>query len=337
TTSLSQYTHVYTSARTYQINVTVRDACNNVGYGYTSVNLGSTGGTGSTTSIPFVLVNPPKVSGYNVTLSGTIYATAQGASINWGSSTINWGDGTNTSATSYTHTYSRQGNYPILISVVDTNGNRNSASTSVSVPQGSSSGSGSITCSGSPTISLNQPSITGPLSIRVSGNVGASVTGGLISWGDGTKSALTHYTHTYPSAGNYQINVTVYDRCANAAYAQTAVSFSGSSSSSSSTNASRTSPPLVSINPPAISGLSVSLSGNASPTAPGAVIDWQNSVIKWGDGITTAAGMYTHTYSVGGNYTATLIVRDTYGNVNSASVTIHVNSVNCGQNGSVCI
>lgn len=343
--SLAQYTHNYSRIGTYRINVTVRDVCNNAGYGYTSITLqGSNGsGTGASNSAPSISINPPTVNGYNVTVGGSLYPTASGASIDYGASTINWGDNSTSSVSNYRHTYSRQGVYSIRVTAVDTNNNQNSATTSVSVPQGSVSGSTSSggsnnQCSGSPTISLNQPTVTGPLSVKIGGNVGPSVTSGTVHWGDNSSSSLTQYTHTYTFPGSYTINVTVYNGCGNSRSSQTFVTVTGSSQTNSTNSNSRSSPPSLSINPPSISGLKVIVSGNANPTAPGASIDWANSIIRWGDNTTTAAGMYQHTYAVAGNYTITLVVKDTYGNVNSASVSVHVSSVNiqCGQPGVFC-
>jgi PKD repeat protein len=79
----------------------------------------------------------------------------------------------------------------------------------------------------------------------------------------------------------------------------------------------------VSLNAPAVSGLSVTINGGTSTAAPGASItsiSWD-----WGDSQTTTSWFpATHSYASPGTYTVTVTSTDSDGNTGSASENVTV-------------
>lgn len=299
TTPLTQYTHTYSATKSYTITVTVSDACGNTQTATT------TAAVTSSAKYPPIVSATASVSGYAVTVTGTVTASAPGASIDFAKSSVNWGDGTSTPLSQYTHTYpsTTKNTAPITIVVtaIDTQGNTNTQQLSVTVP------SQTTTCQPStPTISLNQPAING-LQVSISGTTSKSVTGGTIDWGDGTVTSLSQYTHTYSAYLPYTIIVTVKDSCGSTNVARTFISPSTGVAS----------PPTISVTA-SVSARTVTLTGTitASPLS-GATIDSSHTTIDWGDHSITNYPTFQHTYQNSGTYTILIVATDTHGNRNS--------------------
>ncbi|MDE1850776.1 MAG: hypothetical protein KGH54_03220, partial [Candidatus Micrarchaeota archaeon] len=129
TTILTDYTHTYLRSGSYPIQIVVYDSCDRKSSYRLNVNL-----TAPSTP-PKIGMDTPVISGYRVKISANI-TTASNANIDWSRTAINWGDGNTTlAAVSYTHTYSRPNNYTVVLTVVDTLGDKNTAFATFSVPE----------------------------------------------------------------------------------------------------------------------------------------------------------------------------------------------------------
>ncbi|MGI0141642.1 MAG: PKD domain-containing protein [Candidatus Micrarchaeales archaeon] len=128
TTLLSEYTHTYAGPGQYRVSITVYDQCN------TKANYQATVNIALNSSRPVVLLNPPNVTEYKVDISGNVISEARGSNIDWSRTTINWGDGTVTPFSIYTHNYTQPSIYTIAVTTVDTLGNKNVSFITVRVP-----------------------------------------------------------------------------------------------------------------------------------------------------------------------------------------------------------
>ena len=120
----NSWIHTYSKSGTYVIKVTATDINGLSGSTTQTVNLqqqGQSTQTNQNSFPPSVEMNSPVIHGLVVNLKGNIVAQTTGASINWNQSTIDWGDGTKTLTSQYTHTYSQAGTYTITITAYDSN------------------------------------------------------------------------------------------------------------------------------------------------------------------------------------------------------------------------
>ncbi|MGI0141643.1 MAG: PKD domain-containing protein [Candidatus Micrarchaeales archaeon] len=326
-TGFTTFSHTYTKYQAYTIQLNVYDTLNNYASQQIQLNLlpsSTPGGNSPSNLAPIINVNIVQ-NGLNVRMTGSAVPNpnVQGASVV--QLLIDWGDGQVTNGfTQYTHTYSSADDYPIQITAIDSFGNKATIQQSLSVSPGivtpgaggTSSGpsSGGAQCTGNPTFTLNQPTVQG-LSVTVSGNLGSTVTGGTINWGDGTNTPMAQYTHSYAAINTYPITVTVTDACGN----------SQSETAQATTSAVTSSPTITAT--ATVSGYSVDVSGTLTPSA-GAAIDYTKSTINWGDGQTTPVTQYTHTYPSTTQNSApiTIVVTaiDTHGNSITKSLSVTV-------------
>lgn len=273
----------------------------------------------STTTIPIIASVPPlitvssiKVNGLVVNLVGVAVAKTQGSSIDYNKSIIDWNDGNVTSFSDVQHTYSSYKNYTIKLTVYDTLKNKNSTIIYVRLtPQYPPSLVVFSHINGT-TVKLNGTALPNP-AVQSQGAIISQVK---IAWGDGAVTdGRTQYIHAYKSAGTYQVAVTAIDSLGNQNTIFRNVSVYPLTFGSSNTYPSSVCPvpPSVVLNNPKIQGLQVSLSGIRSNSVMG-------GTINWGDGNVTSIDQYSHFYSAGGIYTATVIVYDRCNNKNSYPV-----------------
>lgn len=339
-TSLSTYSHTYSQYKSYTITVSVYDNFNNVNTQSIPISLSpvsNTGGSSSPSVAPSISVDYASL-GLTAKIIGSVVVNPNapgGATI--AKTTIDWGDGTSTDGSQYTHTYDRADTYQVQVTAIDSYGDRNTVTLPVFVfptinhgnfggtSQGggtTNSGGGTTSSSGSctvaPAITLSSPQVSG-LSVSLVGQVSSSVSSGTITWGDGSTSPISQYTHTYSTSGTKTISVSVSDGCGNSASTQATASISSSSVASST-------PPTVTLNTPQVSGYQVSVSGSIVPNAAGASPNFAQSTINWGDGQTTTANAYTHLYAPSGQPYYTIVLKgvDSNGNSATASVTVKV-------------
>jgi PKD repeat protein len=304
--------HVYTLAGSYVITLTVTD----------TQNVSSTA-TGSVTAVkpptPKLTVTPP--SG-GVPLSVTADGSASTAGTNpIATYMFSFGDGTfpppPSATTSQPHTYTSTGSYTVSLTVTDTAGV--SATTSFTV-----------TVVNTPTAVLSAApnSAVAPVAVTADAS-GSSDPIGISSYtfdfGDGSAvigpQPGATATHTYTTAGNYTIKVTVTDTAQATSMANVSVSVLA--------------PPTATLSETPISGyapLSVIANGSASAAGTYPIATYK---FNFADG-TPIVGPQTssttsHTYNTPGIYAATLTVTDTQGNSSTASATVTVSSGVLGQ------
>lgn len=299
--------HTYTAAGSYAVKVTVAD-----GQGVTATATSTV--TAVVPPTPHVTVTPPSGA---VPLSVTI----DGSSSTAGSNPIatygfSFGDGTIPAPPSGTavtaHTYSIPGSYTVTLIVTDTAGVSSSTTASVIVVN-------------PPTTTLTVAPASGVAPVAVIADAsGSSDPVGISSYtfdfGDGTTpvgpQAASKATHTYITAGNYTVTVTVID---------TALATSQASAS-----VAVLAPPTAALTETPISGyapLSVIASGAASAAGTYPIATY---TFNFGDGsspVGPQTGTSTsHVYVTPGTYTATLTVTDSQGNIGSATASVTVSS-----------
>jgi PKD repeat protein len=216
-----------------------------------------------------------------------------------------WDFGDKTSGTGVrpNHTYNSVGTFKVLLTVTDSLGSTDTFTGTVTT----------LATHANPTASFtNTPS---NLTVAFDGTSStaadsATITDYVWNYGDGTPAGSgATPSHTYATAGTYQVTLTVTD-------------------SQSATGTVKL-PVVLAVHPnPTASftntatGLSVAFDGSASQAADGATIKayaWTFGDSTSGAGVTT-----THAYTAGGTYSATLTVTDSLGatNVSTVSVTV---------------
>ncbi|KFZ35963.1 peptidase M6 [Shewanella mangrovi] len=143
-------------------------------------------------------------------------------------------------------------------------------------------------------------------------NFTAAVSGGTTpyryTWdfGDGSSSTVAAPSHSYQTAGNFVVTLTVTDADA--------------SSQSASRNISVASYLTVNFST-SVNGLTVQFSNSTSSNLEGLSYLW-----SFGDGNSSSAASPSHTYSAAGSYTVTLTVTDSNGVSSSRSNSVTVSS-----------
>jgi len=213
------------------------------------------------------------------------------------------------------HSYPANGTYVAALTVTDNGGAKNTTSKDVTVEK---TAKPPVT-SKPPTAVLKIVSIV-ELSVSVSGDRSTSAPGTTIAsyawtFGDGASTTGIISSHTYASAGVYDITLTVTDSV-------------GAKDSASVEVVVSVSPPVTKPTPVieivSIENLTVVLSGFNSTPAQGTTI----ASYAWffGDGTTGTGANVTHTYERNGTYTVTLTVTDSDGGKNSTSVQVAVST-----------
>ncbi len=151
-----------------------------------------------------------------------------------------------------------------------------------------------------------------PLTVNFTGSAAGGTTPYSYSWnfGDGGSSTTQNPSHSYSTAGTYTATLTVRDNASATASSTVNISLVASTPLSANVVAAPTSGQAP---------LAVNFSGSAS----GGITPYS---YRWvfGDGGTSTSQNPSHTYSIAGNYTATLTVTDSASSTNSKSVSITV-------------
>lgn len=228
------------------------------------------------------------------------------ASYSW-----NFGDGGTSPDQSPDYTYRQAGNFIAVLTVTDDKGATDKSSVAVTVTQGGNQVP-TVTASAAPTTGL------APLAVAfhaTAQDADGSIASYAWTFGDGGTSSQQNPSHTYQSAGTFNAAVTVTDNQSATASSQVAISVGTAANQ----------PPVASVAASPRSGtapLAVVFSGSGSdPDGTIASYSW-----TFGDGGTSTQQSPSHTYTVAGNFTATLTVRDNAGATGSASIGIAVSS-----------
>lgn len=218
-----------------------------------------------------------------------------------------FGDGTNGTGATLSHTYSKAGNYTVILTAKDSSTVQQTATSQQTI---------TVTMPTPPPPSLTVSFTSSPASPMVGETVSfvGSASGGTqpysYSWSFGDSSASTGQTtaHPYSSPGVYNVVLTLKDVAGHTAIASQSITIKASLSASFTYSPS--SPSVlqsVQFNASAIGG-----------TAP-YIYSWD-----FGDGTNGTGASVSHSYVVPGTYTVTLTVTDANGQTVTESQTLTV-------------
>jgi len=280
--------HTYNSAGSYTVTLTVSGP----------------GGTDTRTRASYITVTTPPaapVANFSGTpTSGTAPLSVSFSDLSSGSiSSYSWnfGDGGSSSAASPSHTYTSAGTYDVSLTVSGPGGSdtlTRTAYISVSEPAPVAD------FSGTPT------SGNAPLVVSFSDSSSGSITSWSWDFGDGGSSTSSNPSHTYSSAGTYDVSLTV----------------TGPGGSDSVTRVGYIS---VSVPPAApVAGFSANPTSGTAPLVVSFSDQSTGSISSWswdfGDGSSSTAQSPSHTYSAAGTYTVSLTVTGPGGSDTSTQV-----------------
>ena len=279
--------HTYSAAGNYTVKLTASNAAGS----HTLTKSNYIKVTGSSLQAPIASFSSNATSG-NAPLNVLFTDTSTGAPTAWN---WNFGDGTNSTAQNPAHTYSTAGNYTVILTVSNAAGSNTATKSNYITVAGTPSQMPVAAFSASPT------SGNAPLNVTFADSSTGSPTAWNWNFGDGATSTQKNPVHTYSSAGNYTVTLTV----TNAAGSNTATK------SNYITAVTAAQLPVINCWGSPRSGnapLNVYFKDNStgSPTA------WNWS---FGDGTYSTLQSPKHTYSAAGSYTIKLTVTNAAGSV----------------------
>ena len=257
--------------------------------------------------------NQPPVADANGPYSGTVNVplTLDGTASSDPDGTIvaydwDFGDGSTGSGAAPTHTYLATGNFAVSLTVTDDIGDTGTDTSTATIGLGNQP----------PVADPNGP-YTGTVGVAVAfdGSASSDPDGSIISYswnfGDGVAGSGVTPSHTYASAGLYNVTLTVMDDA-------------GATDSQGTTadiiDVPVNLPPVSDPNGPytGTTGVAVQFDGTGSSDPDGTIVayDWD-----FGDGNTGTGATPSHTYAIDGNYTVSLTVTDDAGDTGSATTT----------------
>lgn len=172
--------HVYGASGTYTVGLTAINASGGTNYFSQQVT-----------------VQAPVIAAFTTQVIGA--QTIQFINQSSGAVSYVWdfGDGTNSSEFSPSHTYSAPGTYTVTLFASAADGAQNTTQQQVTVTQPISASFVSSVVEGNPLARLFTPTVTG------------SVSAYIWDFGDGTNSSESNPLHIYPSAGMFNVTLTV--------------------------------------------------------------------------------------------------------------------------------
>ena len=192
-------THTYPTAGTYQVALTVTD------------NNGATTTVTKTVTVPAPAPNVAPTAAFTssvsdlaltVDASGSADSDGTIAAYKW-----TWGDTTTSTGRTATHTYPTAGSYQVALTVTDNNGATTTVTKTVTVTVPAPAPNVAPTAAFTSSVS--------DLALTVDASGSADSDGTIAAykwtWGDTTTSTGRTATHTYPTAGTYQVALTVTD------------------------------------------------------------------------------------------------------------------------------
>ncbi|MCC4769883.1 PKD domain-containing protein [Methanosarcina sp. DH2] len=281
--------HTYSSAGNYTVMLTASNVAGNTTV--TKTNYISVGTDAA--QMPVASFSASPTSG-NAPLSVIFTDSSTGNPTAW---KWDFGDGNNSAVQNPVHAYSTAGNHTVTLTVTNAAGSNTVTKSNYIKVTGTTAQMPVAAFSASPT------SGNAPLSVTFTDSSSGSPTTWSWNFGDGTSSTQKSPTHTYSTAGNYTVTLTV----TNAAGSNTATK---SSYISVGTTAQK---PVMNYWGTPRSGsapLTVTFKDNSSgsPTA------WNWS---FGDGTYSTVQNPKHTYSAAGTYTIALTATNAAGSTTS--------------------
>jgi|GEM_PF-1273713 len=289
--------HTYSSVGTYPVTLTAINSCGN----HVSV-----------TATITVTDCPPVTASFTTNVSSGFAPLSVKFTDSSSSSdpitTWNWsfGDGSLNSTLQHpVHTYTTGSTYPVILTVSNSCGNRESATSTITV----------TTCPPvTAAFTSNVSSGFAPLSVKFTDSSSSSdpITAWNWSFGDGSpNSTLQHPVYTYSSAGTYPVILTAYNSC-------------GNRSSSTGTITITNCPPVTASFTSNVSSgfapLSVRFTDTSSSSDPITAWNW-----SFGDGSPNSTLQHpVHTYTTGGMYPVILTAYNSCGSRSSSTGTITV-------------
>ncbi|MCX6209261.1 MAG: PKD domain-containing protein, partial [Bacteroidetes bacterium] len=206
-----------------------------------------------------------------------------------------FGDNVGSATTNPSHSYSSVGNFVVSLIATNINGCIDTSKTNVTVKASSVADftyNGNTNCTSNLTLAFTNNSTNG--------------TSYLWSFGDGINSAATSPTHTYSIAGTYTISLIASNASGCSDTATQTVTFNARPTSSFS-----------------IIGATQCVNNN-SYSFTNSSINATSYLWSFGDGATSSLELPTHSYTVAGNYTVTLVATNTSGCSSTSTSTITV-------------
>ncbi len=212
----------------------------------------------------------------------------------------NFGDGT-AAGTGKTpsHTYANAGTYTVTLTVTDNGGKTGTTSNPVAPAS-------------TPTAAFTSKvtNLAVSFDASTSADIGATITGYAWDFGDGATDTSATISHTYATAGDYVVKLTITD----------------SSGNTDTKSATVTAAPPANVAPTAAftftpTNLAVAFDGSTSSDSDGTIATY---AWDFGDSGTATTQKPGHTYAAAGSYTVKLTVTDNGGLTNSVSKTVTV-------------
>jgi|GEM_PF-669631 len=280
--------HTYYSAGNYTVTLTVTDSQSSTATDSLTINVQE-----KTSSLQASASASPTSGQVPLTVSFTGSASGGTApySYSW-----NFGDGASSTAQNPSHTYSSAGSYNVTLTVTDSKTTQASASITITAQTQISALAAS--CTASPT------SGDIPLTVNFTGTAAGGISPYSYSWnfGDGQSSSSQNPAHTYSSAGNYIVILTVTDSTASQATASTEVTASSPVHEVTVPNT----PEGPSTGAP---GVSYTYTTGGASCSQGHSVEYY---FDWGDGIYSSWSSSTsasHIWSAAGTYTVKVQAR----------------------------
>ncbi len=306
-------THVYATAGSYQIQLTVQD---NKGAGSTAARTVSV--TASAPTAAFSAVPNSGVAPLLVSFDASASSDADGSIVGYA---WNFGDGTTGSGKQVTHTYGSAPNFSsstfsVVLTVRDNSGLEGTVANNVTV-----TAPPVVPPNVAPVARLTALPATGnaPLTVAFDGSASTDADGTITSYtwafGDGQTASGTRTQHLYTAPGTYTAVLSVADNAGAVGQASTTVTVA--SPQNQPPVAAFTSSPNGGVSP-----VDVSFDASASSDPDGTIVSYSWT---FGDGSPAASGKTTvHTYSTAANHVADLTVTDDKGASARASQVIKV-------------
>ena len=293
----SSVTHTYSSAGSFNVILTIKDA-GSPQQTATSQQTISVTNPSSTLTASFTYTPSSPQTGQSVTFTGTASGGTSPYTFTW-----SFGDGSTGTGASTTHTYSLVGSYVVTLTVVDSGS-----------PQQTTTSQRTISVANPPPLSAGltfspaSPDAGQSVSFTASASGGTSPYSYSWSFGDGGTASGNLVSHSFASAGSYTVTLSVTDSGGQRAQASKTVAVNAQLSGSFSYSPS--SPlPLEAVT------FSATGSGGAQPYS----YSWD-----FGDGTTANGQTVRHSYLLPGSYVVTLTITDASGQRFTTSQTVIV-------------